>query len=217
MNNDYTPTDIKITKTISSLKSNGFEVWFANNHLEAEQLFWKEIFNKVNPSTVSWGDSLTLHSTEIIPRLKETHGVELIETFGEHLTREQQIHNRRMAFLCDMFLTGTNAVTIKGQLVNLDMLGNRVAGIAFGPKAVVIFIGVNKIVEDIDKAMNRIKTIAAPLNAKRHTDFKTPCQITGECVDCKSPKRLCNTWTITEKSYPTGRIKIILINEQLGF
>ena len=116
-----------------------------------------------------------------------------------------------------MFLTGTNAVTIKGQLVNLDMIGNRVAGIAFGPKKVVIFIGVNKIIENIDEAINRIKTIAAPLNAKRHAEFKTPCQIIGECIDCKSEKRLCNIWTITEKSYPIGRIKIILINEQLGF
>lgn len=217
LNNSYTPTDIKIAKTISSLKSNGFEVWFASNHLEAEQLFWEEIFNKINPKTVSWGDSLTLHSTEIIPKLKETHGVELIETFSKHLTREQIICNRKRALSCDMFLTGTNAVTIKGQLINLDMTGNRVAGIVFGPENVVLFIGVNKIVEGIDEAMNRIKTIAAPLNAKRHAEFKTPCQITGECIDCKSPKRLCNTWTITEKSYPAGRIKIILINEQLGF
>lgn len=216
MNNNNMSVDIKITKTIDSLKSNGFEVWFASNHFEAEQLFWKEIFNKVAPNTVSWGDSLTLHSTEIISTLKETHGVELIETFGEHLNRKQQIYNRKRALSCDMFLTGTNAVTVKGQLINLDMTGNRVAGIAFGPKSVVVFIGVNKIVENIDEGMIRIKTIAAPLNAKRHAEFKTPCQTTGKCIDCKSPKRLCNIWTITEKSYPICRIKIILINEQLG-
>lgn len=116
-----------------------------------------------------------------------------------------------------MFLTGTNAVTVKGQLVNLDMTGNRVAGITFGPENVVLFIGVNKIVDNIDNAIDRVKTIAAPMNAKRHADFKTPCQTTGACIDCKSPKRLCNIWTITEKSYPAGRIKIILISEKLGF
>jgi len=216
MKNNSMPTDIEITKTINSLKSNGFDVWFAVDHIEAEQIFWEEVFRTVHPNTVSWGDSMTLHSTNIIPRLKETQGVELIETFSERLTREEIIHNRKKAFSSDMFLTGTNAVTINGQLINLDMTGNRVAGIAFGPENVVLFIGVNKIVEDIDQAMIRIKTIAAPLNAKRHAEFKTPCQITGECVDCASPKRLCNTWTITEKSYPKGRIKIILINKQLG-
>ncbi|HEX3010803.1 MAG TPA: lactate utilization protein, partial [Syntrophomonadaceae bacterium] len=139
-------TDAEITETIDSLRSNGFETWFAGSHLEAEELFWREIFSKVNPSTVSWGDSLTLHSTDIIPKLKSTNGVELIETFGDHLTRAQQIKNRKRALSCDMFLAGTNAVTIQGQLVNLDMTGNRVAGMAFGPENVVLFIGVNKIV-----------------------------------------------------------------------
>lgn len=217
MKNNDTLTDNEIQQTISSLTTNGFDVWFAENRLEAEELFWEEVFHIVNPKTVSWGDSLTLQSTEIISKLKEMQGIRLFETFGERLPRELQIYNRRQAFFCDMFLTGTNAVTTKGQLVNLDMLGNRVAGITFGPENVVLFIGVNKIVEGIDQAMLRIKTIAAPLNAKRHAEFKIPCQITGECTDCRSQKRLCNTWTITEKSYPIGRIKIILINERLGF
>lgn len=217
MNNNGAPTDIKITKTIDSLRSNGFEVWFANSQLEAIQTFWGEIFNKINPQTVSWGDSLTLHSLGIISKLQQLKGVELIETFGEHLTWREQIYNRKKALSAHMFLTGTNAVTNKGQLVNLDMVGNRVAAIAFGPRNVVIFVGVNKVVEDIDAAIYRIKSIAAPMNAKRHSNLKTPCQSTGKCIDCSSPQRLCNTWVITEKSYPTGRIKIILINEQLGF
>jgi Uncharacterised ACR, YkgG family COG1556. len=216
MKNNVMPTDNEIKKTISALTANGFDVWLAENLFDAEELFWEKVFRIVNPKTVSWGDSLTLRSTEIISKLKEMQSIRLFETFGEHLPREEQIHNRRQALSCDMFLTGTNAVTTKGQLVNLDMLGNRVAGIAFGPENVVLFIGVNKIVEGIDQAMHRIKTIAAPLNAKRHEEFKTPCQITGECADCSSPKRLCNTWTITEKAYPTGRIKIILINQRLG-
>ncbi|HWQ31126.1 MAG TPA: lactate utilization protein [Negativicutes bacterium] len=206
----------RIAQTINSLRRNGFDAWYVNSHIEAEQLFWDEIYKKVIPLTASWGDSMTLHSTGILTRLREEPGIELIETFGGHLTREQQINNRKRALSCDMFLTGSNAVTVRGQLVNLDMVGNRVAGIAFGPGNVVIFIGVNKIVDNIDEAVNRIKTVAAPLNAKRHPEFNTPCAVTGECADCNSPKRICNTWAITEKSYPIGRIKIILINEQLG-
>ncbi|MTI79786.1 MAG: lactate utilization protein [Firmicutes bacterium] len=208
---------MKITKTISSLNSNGFDVWFANSQFEAIQIFWNEIFNKINPQTVSWGDSLTLHSLGIVDKLQQLQDVELIETFGNHLTRREQIFNRKKALSADMFLTGTNAITNKGQLVNLDMIGNRAAAIAFGPRNVVIFVGINKVVENIDTAMCRIRSIAAPMNAKRHTDFETPCQETGKCSDCSSPQRICNTWVITEKSYPIGRIKIILINEQLGF
>lgn len=216
MKEGYLPEDVKIHQAIDSLRSNGFEVWHADDIAEAEQLFWEQIFEKINPKTVSWGDSMTLHRTGILPRLKETHGVELIETFGGHLTREQQISNRKKALCSDMFLTGSNAVTTEGQLVNLDMVGNRVAGITFGPRKVVIFVGSNKIVDGIEAAMNRIKTVAAPLNAKRHPEFQTPCAISGKCINCNSPKRICNTWTITEKSYPVGRIKIILIKEQLG-
>jgi hypothetical protein len=103
-----------------------------------------------------------------------------------------------------------------GKLVNLDMVGNRIAGIIFGPQHVIITAGRNKIVSDVAGAMKRIKNYAAPLNAIRHTGFKAPCRKTSYCMDCKSPDRICNTWVITEKSYPKGRIKVIIINQDLG-
>lgn len=209
--------DLKITKAIDSLRKNGFEVWFVNDKSEAEQLFWNDIFKQLKPTVVSWGDSLTLRTLDIIPKIRAIDGVELIETFGDDLTWREQIYNRKRALSCGMFLTGTNAITTKGQLVNMDMIGNRVAGIAFGPRNVVIFVGTNKIVEDINEAMERIKTYSAPMNAKSHTDIQTPCQKTGKCCNCSSPQRICNTWAITEKSYPAGRIKIVIINEELGY
>lgn len=209
--------DLKITNTIDLLRKNGFEVWFANDKTEAEQLFWNDIFTPIKPSVVSWGDSQTLKSLDILPKIREIDGVELIETFGNDLSWREQINNRKKALSCGMFLTGTNAITIKGQLVNIDMIGNRVAGIAFGPKNVVIFTGINKIVKDIDEAIERIKTYAAPMNAKSHTDIETPCQKTGKCSNCSSSQRICNVWTITEKSYPANRIKIVIINKELGY
>ena len=115
----------------------------------------------------------------------------------------------------DLFITGTNAVTETGELVNLDMYGNRVAGITFGPRHVVILVGRNKIVPDLEAAMVRIKEYAAPANTMR-LDKKTPCVKTSICEECKSPDRICNTWTITQKSFPKGRIKVVLINEVLG-
>ena len=105
-------------------------------------------------------------------------------------------------------------MTETGKLVNLDMYGNRIAAITFGPKHVVILVGRNKIVPDVDEAMFRIKNYAAPINAMR-LDKKTPCVKTSYCEE--SSDRICNTWTITEKSFPKGRIKIILINEDMGF
>jgi hypothetical protein len=95
------------------------------------------------------------------------------------------------------------------------MIGNRVGALTFGPKNVVVLTGRNKIVADLDNAMSRIKDYVAPANAMR-LDMKTPCVSTGYCEDCRSPSRICNTWTITEKSYPKGRVKIILINKDLG-
>ncbi len=106
-------------------------------------------------------------------------------------------------------------MTEDGHLVNLDMTGNRVAALTFGPKKVVVFVGRNKIVADLESAMCRIKDYAAPANAMR-LNYKTPCVKTSVCADCKSPSRICNTWTITEKSYPKKRVAVILINEELG-
>ena len=96
------------------------------------------------------------------------------------------------------------------------MIGNRVSAIVFGPRNVVILVGRNKIVADLNDAMIRVKLYAAPVNAMR-LDKKVPCVKTGECEDCKSPDRICNAWSIVEKSFPKGRIKVILINEDLGF
>jgi len=115
----------------------------------------------------------------------------------------------------DLFVTGTNAVTETGMLVNLDMIGNRVAALTFGPKSVIVLAGRNKIVPDLEEAMMRVKNFAAPANVMR-LGMKTPCAKTSYCEECKSKDRICNSWAITEKSFPKGRIKIVLINEDLG-
>lgn len=158
---------------------------------------------------------MTLYSTEILEYFKSKSEIKLIETFAENISRKKIMERRRKAILADLFFTGTNALVDSGMLVNLDMIGNRVGGITFGPKYVVIMIGRNKIVQNLDEAMKRIKNIAAPQNAIRHSQ-KTPWVKTSYCMDCKSPDRICNIWTIHEKSYPKGRIKVILINRDLG-
>ena len=205
-----------VDQTIKSLKNNHFEVFFATNTQEAYHLFFNEIIPNLQFQTVSWGDSETMKATGVLEDLRKNPEISVINTFGAEMSRQQKIYWRRQALLADLFLTGSNALTQKGQLVNLDMIGNRVGGITFGPKNVVLFIGTNKIVPDIEGAMHRIRTIAAPQNAMRHEGFRTPCHKTGICMDCNSPDRICNVWTISEKSYPAGRIKIILIDQSLG-
>jgi hypothetical protein len=147
--------------------------------------------------------------------MKQNPDLHIITTFNETVPREEIIERRRQALLVDLFFTGTNAVTEAGTLVNLDMVGNRVGAITFGPRHVIIIVGRNKIVSNLDEAMKRIKNYAAPINAIRH-HIKTPCVKTSYCMECKSPDRICNTWTITEKSFPKGRIKVVLIDQDLG-
>jgi L-lactate utilization protein LutB len=206
---------LRLNNCKSALVNNNFDAFIAETPSDAKRILIDQILPEIDTRNVSWGDSLTLYETGILQYFKEKSGFKLIETFGEHISREKSMERRREAILADLFFTGTNAVIKTGVLVNLDMIGNRVGGITFGPKYVVIVVGRNKIVSNLEEGMNRIKVIAAPANAIRHGK-KTPCRKTAYCMDCKSPDRICNIWSIQEKSYPKGRIKVILINRDLG-
>ncbi len=158
---------------------------------------------------------MTLTSTDICETLKNSRDYEILDTFDKSMAPEKMKQMRREALLTDLFITGTNAVTEDGYLVNLDMNGNRVGAITYGPEHVIILVGRNKIVKDTQAAMNRIKEYAAPTNVMR-LNKKTPCLKTSKCENCRSDERICNTWTIAEKSFPKKRIKVVLINESLG-
>jgi L-lactate utilization protein LutC len=202
--------DIKL-----SLEANNFDVFIANNAAEAKQIVLKNIIPKLGAKSVSWGGSMTFIATGLYDALKNDKKMQVLDTFDKTISREDNWELRRQSLLADLFITGTSAVTESGMLVNLDMIGNRVGGITFGPKNVVILVGRNKIVSDLEDAMMRIKNYAAPANAIR-LNMKTPCVKTSYCEECKSKERICNTWAITEKSFPKGRIKVVLINEDLG-
>jgi len=198
-----------------ALEANNFEVFLADNAARAKTTVLEEILPRTGAKSVSWGGSMTFVATGLHEALKNNKELEILDTFDKNITPQESLERRRQALLTDLFITGTNAVTESGTLVNLDMYGNRIAGITFGPKQVVVLVGRNKIVPDLDEAMFRIKNYVAPANAMR-LDKKTPCTETSYCQECKSPDRICNTWTITEKAFPKGRIKVVLINEDLG-
>ncbi len=207
---------LRLAALKDELEANNFEVFLADNTAMAKDIVLKDILPKIEVKSVSWGGSITFVATGLYDALKENKDLEVLDTYDQSLDNEKKVEIRRQALLADLFIAGTNAVTESGQLVNLDMIGNRITGITFGPKHVVILVGRNKIVSDLDEAMFRIKNYVAPVNTMR-LNMKTPCAKTSNCEECKSPERICNTWIITEKSFPKRRVKVVLINEDLGF
>ena len=200
----------------SALEGNNFEVYQAANTEEAKRITLEEIMPPLKAQSVSWGGSATFIATGLYHALKDSTDLTVIDGYNKKIPREELLEWRRQALLVDLYFTGTNAITEDGILVNLDMFGNRISAITFGPRHVVIFAGRNKIATDLDDAMFRVKNYAAPINAMR-LDMKTPCTKSSYCEECKGTNRICNSWSITEKSFPKGRIKVVLINEDLGF
>ena len=206
---------IRMAEGKTALEANNFEVFLAEKREDACKIVMQELIPQLAPKTISWGGSMTFRSTGLYKALSDKTDVEVWDPFDDNTSAEEKNQRRRRSLHADLFITGTNAVTEAGQLVNLDMIGNRVAALTFGPRWVVIVVGRNKIVPDLEEAMFRIKNYVAPANSMR-LDKKTPCVKTSYCEECKSPDRICNTWAITEKSFPKGRVKVVLINEDLG-
>jgi hypothetical protein len=165
-------------------------------------------------ASIALGGSETLTAMNLLDTLRSDK-YRLFDRY-QNLPHEQIVEIMRQSLLADVLLTGTNAITRKGELVNLDCSGNRVAGMIFGPKKVIIVAGANKVVDTLDDAMQRVKQIA-PLNAKR-IKHQTPCVETGRCMDCHIQPRLCNYLTVTYHGmkFP-GRLTVILIAEETGF
>ena len=206
---------IKLEALKQKLEANNFQVHIAADIAAAHDHVMQAVLPAIKPQTITWGGSMTFVATGLYATLKDMPDVEVIDTFDKNLSAAQSMERRRQSLLVDLFISGTNAITEQGHLVNLDMIGNRIGGITFGPRHVVILVGRNKIVPNLEAAMARIKNYAAPANAMR-LDKKTPCTKTGKCEACKSPDRICNTWTITEKAFPPGRVTVILIDADLG-
>jgi hypothetical protein len=206
---------LRLAALQEQLKKNNFNAIVVESPGQAAQYVLDQLLPELKPETVSYGGSMTLIGTGLLDALADRKGLNFISPNAPGISSEEKSELRRQGLLVDLYLTGTNAVTEDGRLVNLDMIGNRVGALTFGPKKVVVVVGRNKITADLETAMYRIKDYAAPANAMR-LDCKTPCVKTSECADCKSPGRICNTWTITEKSYPKGRITVILVNGDLG-
>ncbi|WP_281492090.1 lactate utilization protein [Desulfosarcina cetonica] len=158
---------IRLQRTQKALEANNFDVYIADNKDMAKKLAYETIIPTMAPKTISWGGSMTFVGTRLYEALRNDPRYTVLDTYDKSLSPEASMQRRRESLLVDLFITGTNAVTENGQLVNLDMIGNRVAALTFGPRHVLLFIGRNKLVPDREAAMARIKGYAAPVNVMR--------------------------------------------------
>ena len=208
--------EAQIERAARNLVANNFEAKIAVDRDAVKEIVLGSI---PKDAIVGVGDSATVRQTGIIEEL-ERKGIKVLNPFSKKLTTDPsktvvRDDISRQIFSCDVFVSGTNAVTKDGKLVNVDAVGNRVAGMIFGPKKVFIIAGKNKIVKDVDAALYRIKNLIAPFHA-RTKGFATPCARTGKCSDWGAPKRICSVVSIIEKRPWRTQISIILVNEDLG-
>ena len=197
-------------KVVEALKKRYFEAYYVSDS--------KDVVAKVLeliPSyhTVSWGGATTVDQLGIKKVLSEK-GYKLIDrdTAKNPEEREELMHK---ALMCDTFLISSNAITEDGELFNIDGKGNRVAALCYGPKNILIIAGTNKIVPDMEAAYDKVRSYTAPVNAMRFCD-STPCSKTGECGDCINQQSICAQFVETRICRPEGRIKVILVGEDLG-
>lgn len=193
----------EISQTLESLKKNNFTVHFFETSEDARGELLDEL---KNAKSISRGGSVTVDKLGIIEMIKERG-----YPFQDYVTPEE----RRASVGAEYYVTGTNAITMDGKLVNIDGCGNRVAAMSYGPSKVFIVCGVNKIVANVEEGLRRIERVAAPKNVKR-LEKNTPCAKTNTCEDCDSPERICRNTLIVTKPFK-DRITIYLINEELGF
>ena len=163
---------------------------------------------------VSWGGTLTVDELGIKQLLAE-RGQKVLDR-DTAADMAERVAIMRAGLTCDTFLTGTNAITQDGELFNIDGNGNRVAAMCFGPKSVVIVAGMNKVVKDMDAAYAQVRNYTAPAVVQRFPNAKTPCNFNGLCADCKGPDSCCCYMVETRLCRPAGKIKVVLIGEDLG-
>lgn len=196
---------------VKNLLSRHFDAWYCPTKEDALK---KALELIPEGSSIGWGGAMSAHEIGL-PAALNAGNYHAIDR-DKCATPEEKAQAAWDALRADFFLTGANALSMDGQMVNIDGLGNRVAAIIFGPKNVLVIAGMNKVEETLEDAVKRARTVAAPMNEQRFLG-KTPCAVTGQCADCKSEACICNQIVITRHCRPAGRIKFLIVGEDLGF
>ena len=199
-------------KTVEKLEAHDFKALYMKSRQEAVEEIWKYITPKTR---VGAAGSITIRELGILDQL-EKQGNIVYDHWKPGLSKEKILEIRKSQMTSDLFLASVNAITLNGELVNIDGAGNRVNSHIFGPGKVILVVGYNKIVEDVQEGIKRVKNVAAPINAKR-LNIDVPCAKLGKCVDCNSPNRICRVVVIHERRPLLTDMLIILVGEELGF
>lgn len=196
---------------VSALRSRHFDAWYCSTAAEA----LKQALSLIpEGATVGWGGATGAIQIGLIDAVRD--GAYTAFDREKAGSPEERAAIASKCMTADVFLTGANALSADGQMVNIDGIGNRVGAIIYGPRTVIVIAGMNKVCPNLDSAIKRARTVAAPMNQQRFLG-KTPCTVTGQCSDCKSDDCICNQIVITRNCRPAGRIKFVLVGEELGF
>lgn len=206
-------TEIIAKRVIDGLEKRNMKGYFCQTVEEANDLILSLI---PEGDSVSWGGSMTIRDMGLTKLIKESGKYEVMDRDEANSTEEMR-EIQRQALLCGTFLMSTNAMTDDGELVNIDGLGNRLAALCYGPKQVIVVTGINKVMHSEEAAIERARNVAAPTNIHRFAANETPCKITGKCANCSGEGCICRQILITRMSMIPDRIKVVLINDNLGF
>lgn len=196
---------------VKNLKSRHFDAYYCAN---VQQALEKALELIPEGSSVGWGGATSAGQIGLIDAVRGGNFKAIDRDNAADAEHRERL--MRDCFSADFFLTGANALSMDGEMVNIDGLGNRVSAVIFGPKNVLVIAGMNKVVDTLEDAVTRARTVAAPINEQRFGK-QTPCNATGTCADCKSVDCICNHIVVTRHCRPVGRIKFILVGEDLGF
>ncbi len=205
--------ELVATQIIRHLEKRRMEGSYSPNVTQAAD----EIVAMIPPgATVYRCGSMTTVGLGLWQKIAGIPEIHVIDPYTPGISPDDALELRREGMTADFMIAGSNAITLDGKLVNLDATGNRVAAMCFGPKKVVLVVGMNKVAPDLDSAMARVKHYSAPVNAIR-MNFQTPCREKGLCVDCRSPQRICNMWSVIEGHMIKDRIHVKLVGENIGY
>jgi hypothetical protein len=202
--------ELRARRCVDALRKNGFDAEYLPDVAKVRERVLEECDKA---ESIGFGGSMTVAELGIHDALK--NGGKKLFDHGR-VPASEKAAARLGQLTCDLFLTSTNAVTLTGVLVNLDMNGNRTNAMTFGPKKILIAAGGQKVVADVADAVRRIKTTVAPRNTRR-LNLKTPCASTGFCEDCDSPQRICRVYSMIERKPPHSDITVLLCGEPMGF
>ena len=196
---------------VKNLKKRHFDAVYCDTKEEAlkQALSWIP-----EGSTVGWGGATSAQQIGLMAALNAGN-YKTLDRDKCNTVEEREIVAKQ-CLTANVFITGANALSMDGEMVNIDGNGNRVAAVIYGPDSVVVIAGMNKVTDDLESAITRARTVAAPINQQRF-GLKNPCTVTGTCADCKSETCICNHIVVTRHCRPVGRIKFILVGEELGF